>query len=304
MQDENKIYLASEEIRSNFHKTVILLGLMILCIFCLSWLLGELLNDVAFGLKVGFLICLIVVPIEMMSARFTIMSLTGCVPLDLSNPAEKRILNIVQGLSISAGLKQVPDVYLIETRIPNAFSAGWNEDSAFIGITTGLADMMDDQELSGVIAHEISHIVHRDIMICQMSIALNSAILLLAIIIRGISLICAVRSRDALLKLTFGLIFFIIYPISAVIGFFLCMTISRKREFAADAMAVRLCAYNEGLARALEKLKRACPRLDGDSIYTLGGKEVECLYIYFPDNNIFSTHPDIDERIRRLKSMY
>lgn len=304
MQDNSQIILASEEVRSNFNKTVFLLCAMVVCIFGLSWMLGELLENVTLGLKIGFLVCLIVIPLEMMAARFAIISLTGCVPLNLRNPAEKRILNIVQGLSISAGLKKAPDVYLIETSIPNAFAAGWNEDSSFIGITTGLADMMDDQELSGVVAHEISHIVHRDIMICQMSIALNSAMLLLAIMIRWVSLFCAARTRDASLRIFFWLLFFFIYPISALVGFLLCMAISRKREFAADALAVRLCSYNEGLARALEKIKEEYSHFDTDEINELGGKEVECLYFYFPIDSLFSTHPDTDERIRRLRAMY
>ena len=304
MQNNNQILFAAEEIRSNFRKTVFLLFMMIVCIFALSWLLGELLNDITLGLKIGFLVCLIFIPLEMMSARFSIISLTGCVPLDLSNPAEKRILNIVQGLSISAGLKKVPDVYLLETSIPNAFAAGWNEESSFIGITTGLADMMDDQELSGVVAHEISHIIHRDIMICQMSIALNTAILLLSIMIRWVSLFCAVHTRKNSLKGICLLLFFLIYPISAIVGFLLCMAISRKREFAADAMAVRLCSYNEGLARALEKIENQYPSFSNDDIDSLGGKGVECLYFHFPVDSIFSTHPNTNERIQRLRSMY
>lgn len=305
MQVSSQILLAGEEVRSNYHKTIFLLCTMIACIFGLSWLLGEIFNDIELGLKIGFLVCLIVIPLELMAARFTIVSLTGCVPLDLNNPAEVRLLKIVQGISISAGLSKVPDVYLIETDIPNAFAAGWNEDSAFIGITTGLADMLDDQELSGVIAHEVSHIVHRDIMICQLSIALNTAMLVLAVIIRWVSFLAAlIRSRNNFIAPLFWLLFLCIYPITAFVGLLFFMAISRKREFAADAMAVRLCSYNEGLARALEKIQKACPKLDDEEIETLGGKKVDCLYFHFPTSSLFSTHPDTNERIRRLRSMY
>lgn len=304
MQAEYDIRLASEEVRSNFHKTIILLCMMIVAIMGLSWLLGALLSDATLGFKIGFLVCLIAIPLEMMSARLMITSLTGCVPLDLTNPAEKRLLNIVEGLSVSAGLKSTPEVYLIETNIPNAFAAGWNEDSAFIGITTGLANMMDDQELEGVIAHEISHIVHRDIMICQMSIALNSAMLILAFITRWVSVVCAARTRDFFLRCIFLLIFVAIYPLSVLVGFLLCMAISRKREFAADALAVRLCSYNEGLIRALEKLENNCQAYNDEEINELGGKEVECLYFFFPAETLFSTHPTTQERIHRLKTMY
>lgn len=304
MQKNGEILLASEETRSNFQKTFLLLGLMIAFVFALSWILGELLGNAEAGLKIGFLVCLIVIPLEIMSARFAIISLTGCVPLDLSNPAEQRLLNILQGISISAGLKRTPDLFLIESGIPNAFASGWNEDSAIIGITTGLADMMDDQELEGVIAHEVSHIVHRDIMTCQMALALNTAILLLSIFIQWISFFCAERARETSTRIFFWLLFFFIYPVSAVSGLILCMAISRKREFAADALAVRLCSYNEGLARALEKIEKNCSRYNEKQIFELGGKEIGCLYFHFPIDSIFSTHPATNERIRRLRNMY
>ena len=305
MQESSQILLAGEEVRSNYHKTIFLLCTIIACIFGLSWLLGEILNNVILGIKIGFLVCLIVIPLELMAAKFTIVSLTGCVPLDLNNPAEARLLKIVQGISISAGLSKVPDVYLIETNIPNAFAAGWNEDSAFIGITAGLADILDDQELSGVIAHEISHIIHRDIMVCQLSIALNTAMLVLAVIVRWVSFLAAlVKSRNIFVSLLFWLLFLCIYPITAFVGLLFFMAISRKREYAADAMAVRLCSYNEGLARALEKIQKLCPKLNNEEIEILGGKKADCLYFHFPTGSLFSTHPDINERIRRLRSMY
>ncbi len=304
MYTNDKIRIASEEVRSNFKKTVILFLFMIGCIFGLSWLLGELLNDVELGMKIGFLVCIIVIPIEMMAARFAIISLAGCTPLDLTNPAEKRLLTITEGLAISAGLKKCPDVYLIESKIPNAFASGWNEKSAFIGITTGLADMMDDQELEGVIAHEISHIVHRDIMICQMVLALNTALLILAFAVRWVSLFCAVRAKDALTQIVCWLLFYLTYPFTVLIGLLLCMAISRKREFAADALAVRLCSYNEGLARALEKLSIGHPKYNKEIIDELGGREMECLYFYYPSGGLLSSHPRSGERVRRLRAMY
>lgn len=304
MRSDTPIFLAEEEVRLNFWKTIILLLLMIACIFGISWFLGKLCSNVTLGLKIGFLVCIIIIPLELMFAKFAIVSLTGCVPLDLNNPAERRLQNIVEGISISAGLRKVPDVYLLETMIPNAFAAGWNEQSALIGITTGLADMMDDQELEGVIAHEISHIVHHDTMICQMALALNSGILILCLFIRWVSMFCAVRSRDLISQVIFWLLFIFIYPFGVLAGLILCAAISRKREFSADAFAVRLCSYNEGLARALEKLKEATPAYGKKEIDELGGGELECLFFYFPEDSLLSTHPPIEERITKLRNMY
>lgn len=307
-----EIRIASEEVRANYIKTVVLLILMMACIAGLSWLLGDLLGDLELGLIIGGIVCLVVIPLELLFAKFAVIHLTGCRKADPNKIQQRRIIQLVEGLAISAGLPKVPDVYIMNTNIPNAFAAGWGPDSAMVAVTQGLADMMDDQELEGVIAHEIAHIVHRDVMVCQIAASMQTAMLVLAEIIQWVGYIVAIfastRSRndrdDGGKEVIAGLlVYLLIKPITFLISTLLTMSISRKREYAADAFAVRLCSYNEGLARALEKLSGDAPRYSGEIADALGGNAVAPMYIYYPLDSLFSTHPPTEERIRRLRNM-
>lgn len=307
-----EIRIASEEVRANYIKTVVLLILMAACIAGLSWLLGDLLGDLELGLIIGGIVCLVVIPLELLFAKFAVIHLTGCRKADPDKIQQRRIIHLVEGLAISAGLPKVPDVYIMNTNIPNAFAAGWGPDSAMVAVTQGLADMMDDQELEGVIAHEIAHIVHRDVMVCQIAASMQTAMLVLAEIIQWVGYIVAIfassRSRndrdDGGKEVIAGLlVYLLIKPVTFLISTLLTMSISRKREYAADAFAVRLCSYNEGLARALEKLSGDAPRYNGEIADALGGNAVAPMYIYYPLDSLFSTHPPTEERIRRLRNM-
>lgn len=307
-----EIRIASEEVRANYIKTVVLLILMAACIAGLSWLLGDLLGDLELGLIIGGIVCLVVIPLELLFAKFAVIHLTGCRKADPDKIQQRRIIHLVEGLAISAGLPKVPDVYIMNTNIPNAFAAGWGPDSAMVAVTQGLADMMDDQELEGVIAHEIAHIVHRDVMVCQIAASMQTAMLVLAEIIQWVGYIVAIfastRSRndrdDGGKEVIAGLlVYLLIKPVTFLISTLLTMSISRKREYAADAFAVRLCSYNEGLARALEKLSGDAPRYNGEIADALGGNAVAPMYIYYPLESLFSTHPPTEERIRRLRNM-
>ena len=304
MSYSNNIRIAADEVAANFRKSILLLFLLCLLFFGLACLLGYLVNDMDFGIKTGFLVCLIVVPLELMSAKFCITSNTNCSELDLNDPKQKELLNIVQGISIAAGLSRVPDVYIIENPIPNAFAAGWNEDSAYIGVTTGLLELLDRQELEGVIGHEVSHIMNRDIQLTQTALALNTAIVILATIIKFISIITAFFSRGDFQKLIVSLLMFIfIKPLAVLVSFIIVMCISRTREYAADAQAVRLCSYKDGLITALKKLSQQ-KKYTADDIESLGGQSYEYLYFTFFDDCLFSTHPDIKKRIERLEETY
>ncbi len=314
MQPE-EIRIASEEVRANYIKTAVLLCLMAAAIVGLSWLLGELLGDLKMGLTIGAAVCAVVIPLELLCAKFAVIRMTGCKRAKLNDPRQRRIIQLVEGLSVSAGLAKVPDVYIMETNIPNAFAAGWGPDSAMVAVTEGLMGMMNDQELEGVIAHEIAHIVHRDVMVCQVAAAMQAAMMVLAEIIQWvgymIAIVAATRGRsddrddnDNGNSVLVGLlIYLLIKPVTWLISTLLAMSISRKREYAADAFAVRLCSYNEGLASALEKLSDDAPRYNQDIADELGGNAIAPMYIYYPLSSLFSTHPSTGERIRRLRNM-
>ncbi|MBO5802687.1 MAG: M48 family metalloprotease [Lentisphaeria bacterium] len=308
-----EIRIASEEVRANYIKTVVLLVLMAACIVGLSWLLGDLLGDLELGLTIGGIVCVVVIPLELLFAKFAVIHLTGCKRANPNNLQQRRIIQLVEGLALSAGLPKVPDVYIMNTDIPNAFAAGWGPDSAMVAVTQGLADMMDDQELEGVIAHEIAHIVHRDVMVCQIAASMQTAMLVLAEVIQWVGYFVAIfastrsrsdRNDDNGKEVIAGLlVYLLIKPVTWFISTILTMSISRKREYAADAFAVRLCSYNEGLARALEKLSGDAPRYNGEIADALGGNAVAPMYIYYPLDSLFSTHPSTKERIRRLRNM-
>ena len=302
-----EIRIASEEVRANYIKTVVLLVLMAACIVGLSWLLGDRLGDLELGLTIGGIVCVVVIPLELLFAKFAVIHLTGCKRANPNNLQQRRIIQLVEGLA------KVPDVYIMNTDIPNAFAAGWGPDSAMVAVTQGLTDMMDDQELEGVIAHEIAHIVHRDVMVCQIAASMQTAMLVLAEVIQWVGYFVAIfastRSRsdrddDNGKEVIAGLlVYLLIKPVTWFISMILTMSISRKREYAADAFAVRLCSYNEGLARALEKLSGDAPRYNGEIADALGGNAVAPMYIYYPLDSLFSTHPSTKERIRRLRNM-
>ena len=303
--------IAAEEVRSNFIKSFVLVGIIIALVFAASYFIGHLLGDIKIGLLVGAGISVVLIPLQIMTAKWMILAMTSGRKANPNDLRERRALHIIEGLAVSAGLKRTPELYIIPSHIPNAFASGMDENSAFIGVTQGLLNMMDDQELEGVIAHEVGHIIHRDIMLNQLVVGLITVLLVLALIIEHLGIIGAYsgnnrRSRDrdsgggaaALLLL----IAMLIRPLTMLVGTLLQLGISRKREYAADAVAVRLCSYNEGLARALEKLDGG--RYDSDDIRELGGENMACMYINFPGGELFSTHPPIRERVRRLRNMY
>ncbi len=305
--------IAAEEVRSNFIKSFVLVGIIIALVIAASYLIGYMLNDIKSGLFIGAVVSVIVIPLQIMTAKWMILAMTSGRAANPNDLRERRAIHIVEGLAVSAGLQRTPDLYIIPSRIPNAFASGMDEKSAFIGVTQGLLDMMDDQELEGVIAHEVGHIIHRDIMLNQLVVGLISVLLILALIIERIGIIGAYsggnrrgRDRDngnaggaAALLLLLAIL---IRPLAMIIGTLLQLGISRKREYAADAVAVRLCSYNEGLARALEKL--GGKEYSSDDIQELGGENMACMYINFPGGELFSTHPPIKERVRRLRNMY
>lgn len=302
--------IAGEEVRKNFRNSIILILIVAALVFGVSWLIGEQLGDVETGLLVGAAVVLIVLPIQILTAKWAILGMTRGRAADPENLRERRALHITEGLAVSAGLSRTPDLYIIPTGVPNAFASGLSEKDAFIGVTEGLLEMMDDQELEGVIAHEFGHIIHRDIMLDQLVVALISALLILALILERVGLANLMGGRRRSSKDSGGafvlvviLLALLVRPLAALLGHLLQMAISRQREYAADAAAVRLCSYNEGLARALEKLggKKSFSREEVDS---LGGGNLAAMYISFPGEGLFSTHPPIEKRVERLRNMY
>ena len=299
------------EVRNNFIKSYILVIILVGMIIGLGYLIGYLAENPIYGVQIAVLACVIIIPIQLLMAKFFILKMTKGHPLDPSNPKHRRLKSITEGLAISAGMRRVPDIYTTPSSVPNAFAGGMSEKSAFIGVTDGLLDLLDDIELTGVVAHEISHIVHRDVMLSQLAVALVSVILFLSFIASRMAFFMNPRGnrrssggKAGGLIMIMILFAILIRPLAQLISNLLMLAISRKREYAADAYAVRLCGFNEGIASALSKLG-GIKKLSNDQVESLGGESMSCLYIHFGNvKSLFSTHPPIEERVRRLRAMY
>lgn len=204
--------------------------------------------------------------------------------------------SIVESLSITAGLP-MPKLYIINDSSMNAFAAGTNPENSVICATTGLLENMDKVEIEGVMAHEISHIKNYDIRVSMAAVALTAVIGVLSdIVLRFIFLNDDDEDSKNPIALVLGLFFVLISPLLATIT---RLAISRQREFLADATAVSLTRYPDGLISALEKLKNNKP-------LEIQNSTTASLFISNPMKQgffqrLFSTHPPLDDRINRLK---
>jgi heat shock protein HtpX len=222
---------------------------------------------------------------------------SGAQPADMSQYRE--LHTIIENLAITAGLPK-PAVYVISDPAPNAFATGRGPKNSAIAVTTGLLGMMDRSELEGVLAHELSHIGNRDILIGTVAVVLVGIISMVAdVFMRGMLWGGRDdRENNSPFTLIIGIVLAILIPIIASI---IQLAISRKREFLADASGAILTRYPEGLASALQKISSYKQPLRNASTATAH------LYISNPFGNIakgfanlFSTHPPTEKRIAAL----
>lgn len=208
----------------------------------------------------------------------------------------RRLYNIVENLTITAGLP-MPEVYIIDDPAPNAFATGRDPDHAVVAATTGLIDIMDDKELTAVMAHELSHVKNYDIRVSAIAFALVCVIGFLSDI--GFRMMRYSRKNDkenspvGLFMIIFTAIF---APLAASIA---QMAVSREREYLADISAVEITRYPEGMISALKKLEEHSRPMARQNAAT------EAMFINSPLRkqaiNLFSTHPPIEKRIERLE---
>ncbi len=301
--------LAEEEVRSNFIKSFLLIGILVALVFGLSYLIGYEMEDIETGILIGVIVSVIVIPVQILTAKWAILAMTHGRAADPHNLQERKAIHIVEGLAVSAGLSRTPPLYIIPSLEPNAFASGLGEGDAFVAVTQGLLNMMNKQELEGVIGHEIGHIVHRDIILNQLVVGLISVLLILAFILERVLLtkgLCDRRRNrnDGAALAILVLVAILIRPLASLLASLIQFAISRKREFAADAYSIQICNYNEGLASALEKLDRDSQPYTKEEKDELGGSHLAAMYINFPCEGLFSTHPPIAERVKRIRNMY
>lgn len=210
--------------------------------------------------------------------------------------------NTTENLSIAAGLP-MPGIYVIEDHAPNAFATGRDKKHAVICVTTGLLEILNKNELEGVIAHELSHIGNRDILLSTIVVVMVGFVALLSDFFLRSQMWGSSRNRSnqngGAILLILGLVLAILTPIAATL---IRLAISRKREFLADASGALLTRYPEGLASALRKISSASVPMNRANNATahlfisspFGVKSNKGLH------KLFMTHPPIEERINAL----
>lgn len=280
---------------SNSFKTALLLGLLTGIILGIGQLFGG-----SQGLVIAFVFALLInfgsywfsdkIVLAMYKAR------------EVSGDDAPELYRTVQNLTVRAQLP-MPRLYLIPSESPNAFATGRDPQHAAVAVTEGILRIMNREELEGVIAHELSHVKNRDILIGTIAATLAGVVMMLANMARWAAIFGVGRNdRDeegggGLLGL---ILMSVLAPIAAVM---IQMAISRSREFLADATGAKIAGNPLGLASALAKLARA-----SEMVPLEARPETAHMFIVSPLTggsflSLFSTHPPVEERIARLRAM-
>lgn len=287
---------------ANIRRTWVLMTLFFLVIMGIGWAFSYL-YDAPEILLIAVVISVGMNIVSYWNSDKIVLAISGA--RGVNKESHRELWNIVENLSITAGLP-MPRLYIIDDPVPNAFATGRDKEHAAVAVTSGLLNILERNELEGVIAHELSHIGNRDILLQTVVVVLVGFVTLLSDFFLRISLFGG-RSRDnnqasAVLTII-GIVLIILSPIIAVL---IQLAISRKREFLADASGVLLTRYPEGLASALEKIDTHSAPMKRANHATAH------LYIANPFGSgekakrgfltkLFMTHPPVDERVIALR---
>ncbi|MBI3588644.1 M48 family metallopeptidase [Candidatus Micrarchaeota archaeon] len=290
-----------DQIAWNKRKAVLLVLLFIPIVVGLGWLFGRLSGLGNFGLVLAVFISVILSIVSYWYSDSIVLSASGAQPAD---PKEFRKLHeIVEDISIASGTPK-PRVFVINDAAINAFATGRDPQHAAIAVTTGALEKLNRQELEGVIAHELSHVKNFDIRFMAVVAVLVGIVVLLGDWLLRASFLGGRRDdreggKGGAALFALGIILGILMPIFAQL---IRLAVSRRREFLADSDGALLTRNPEGLANALRKIQS-----DGNQLKAASNATA---HLYFANpfknrnwlSNLFSTHPPIEERIRRLES--
>lgn len=284
-----------KQIAENKRRTVVIIMGFVLMIGVIAGLFAWFYRDPWIAVWT-IVVAIIYALIQYYFAGNIAMAMTGA--KEIVKKDNPRLYNIVENLSITTGLP-MPKVYIIDDKAPNAFATGRNPKHAAVAATTGLLDIMNDKELTAVMAHEMSHVKNYDIRVSMIVFGLVCVVGLISDF--GFRFMYyGNRRRDnegSPVGYVLILIVAILAPIFAGIA---QMAVSRQREFLADASAVNITRYPEGMIDALKKLQSHSQPMHSQNIAT------EAMYINNPlrkgfFSNLFSSHPPIEKRIERLE---
>ena len=291
---------------SNTRKTWFLITAFLLFVIAVGWLFSYVLDSSAILVFAVFLSIAMSVGSYWFSDKI-VLSMSHATLIEKKDSPE--LYRLVENLCITAGLP-LPKIYIIQEQQLNAFATGRDKNHAVVAVTQGLLQKLSKTELEGVIAHELSHIGNKDMLLSTVIVVFAGIIALLSDFFLRISFWGGGRGRDSdnnragALLLILGIAAAILAPIAASL---IRLAISRKREFLADADGALLTRYPEGLASALEKIDA-----DVTPMRKAAHNATAHLFIDSPFNEkqshnwfvkLFSTHPPVEERIRALRDM-
>lgn len=283
-----------KQIAGNKRKTVFLMLFFVAFVGALGWVFALYWGDPGITKYVLIGAAIYVLFSYYSSSK---LSLTVNGAKEIQKRDNPRLYRIVENLSITDGLP-MPKVYIIDDHALNAFATGRNPKTASVAITTGLLEALDDKELQGVMAHEMGHVKNYDIRVSMVAFALVAVVAIISdIILRAVWFRDDDNNNSA--TMIIGIAAAILAPLIAM---FIQLSISRKREYLADATGVLTTRYPDGLIGALEKIQA------GGS--TMRRQNSSTAHLFFANplkkgfiSGLFSTHPPIDERIARLREM-
>ncbi len=304
-----------ELIAANRRKSMFLFAGMAIILCVLGYLIGHIVHPEGggnLGLFMAVAIWVVLSALSVFGGSSLILRLSHA--REVTSDVHPQLFNVVEEMKIAAGIDHMPKVYIIDERAPNAFATGMKPEDSAIAVTAGLLTRLNRDELQGVVAHEMSHVINRDVQFMTLaSIMLGSIVLMSQVFLRGMWFTGGGASKryrsksgggggihPALVVVT--ILLAILGPIFARLLYF---SISRKREYLADASAARLTRYPEGLASALEKIASSPLQLEA------ANKVTSPMYIINPMrakdgvalSGMSSTHPPASERIAILRAM-
>lgn len=284
-----------KQIATNKRNTILIMGFFVLLITCIGWIISFFLKDWMIAVWI-ILVAVIYAVVQYFMATSLAVAMTGA--KEIRKKDNPRLYNTVENLSIATGLP-MPKVYIINDPAPNAFATGRDPEHAIVAATTGLLDIMDNKELSAVMAHEMSHVKNYDIRVSMVAFGLVCIVGLIADL--GVRMMLYTNRSDEEDNSPVGLIVMLLVSIIAPIAASLAqLAVSREREYLADASAAHITRYPEGMISALKKLDTHAQPMHHQNPAT------EAMFITSPlkkgtIKNLFSTHPSIEKRIERLE---
>lgn len=295
------------QIRANKRKTTILIASFFALVVATGWAIGYFaFGDMFSGTIIAIVVLAFHIPISYYTAGKQVMRMSGA--REVTHDEYPELYNIVKELTIPARLP-MPKVYVVNDSAPNAFASGISPDKSNVAVTTGLLEILDREELEGVIAHELAHIQNLDIRLMSLSISLVSVIILIADIGTRIMFFGGSKSKDDNRNPVLMIIALALIILAPLLGQMMKLMVSRNREYLADATAVDLTRNPEGLKGALAKIgganlsvKNAKPATAGMYISSPFKTEKSGGGLSFLEN-LMSTHPPIESRIEKLNEM-